>query len=421
MIKITKLLVILTSILFAGCFKQEIAPVLEYKEKANMTIAEFQKLHQLNTFFPATLIDTNVIITGIVTSTDKYGSSYKEIFFQDSTGGLSIRTSNSAYYNKYPIGQRIFVKAKGLYLGNYVSGNNTGFYQIGLYGNQNGGLEYLSASAENQHVFVSGVPEPCPAPKIFSKQSDIQVPEDYHTLVKIINCYFEAATGTIKYFEASGSSTTISRRIKFNVEGGNGIDARISAYCNFADSILPVGALNITGILTKFYDDTPQLMICSINDVEILPMMKILEEFDMKSNPFDAEWANIQKSGEEAWTYDPTNKNVRIQPQLNKETECWFVSPKFDFRNNKNVALFVSYRMTSATNENAQVLYTIDGGTTWKQFDFIPKQGNNDAVMKIDEIIVSNPNLQIAFKYKTTDIFPVWAITNICFKANVEM
>jgi len=420
MIKKTNLLILILGVLLASCFKPEEIPPLEFNGKANMTIAEFQTLHELSATKPVTFIERDAIITGLVISTDQFGSSYKEIYFQDETGGLSIRINNSSYYEKYRIGQRIFVKAQGLYLGNYVSGTNYGFYQIADYGNANGGMEYLSASKENLHIFRSGIPETPPAPKIITKQTDFNLPEDYHTLVQLKNCYFADAKDTTLYFDFSSTSNTISRRIRFNTGSGNGVDARISRYCDFANDTLPEGPLNITGILTKFYDDTPQLIICSIKDVEKMPEEKILKNYDMYTDPFTQGWTNKQIQGIATWNYSSgTPGNVRIQPQAGNETECWFVSPKFNFAGEKDIALFFSYRIPNGSKDNVKVAYTIDG-TNWHELNFIPEIGpTTDAAIKIPDNIATNPNLQIAFQYKTTGLYPIWMISGITIKGNV--
>jgi DNA/RNA endonuclease YhcR with UshA esterase domain len=411
--KIT-ILTIIFGVLFAACFKTEVAPVLTFDGKANMTIAEFQQLHELSADTPPTLIDTAVIITGIITSTDQYGSCYKEIFFQDSTGGLSIRINNSSYYAKYRIGQRIFVKAKGLYLGNYISGSRYGFYQLGLFGNVEGGLEYISSQKENQHIFRHDVPGKPPAPKIITNTGDIVTGAggDYHTLVKLVNCSFTQANGTIKYFEPSGTSTTISRNVQLS--GGGIVEARISAYCAFANDILPKETLNITGLLTMF-GTTSQIIIRSIDDVEAPKTLKV---FDMTTDPFLQEWTNKQITGSDAWTYNSGNKYVGIQNPSGNEAECWLISPKFNFTGEKDIALYLTSRLINGANENAKVLYTIDG-TNWNALEFAPTSTFVETKLKLDDKIAANPNLQVAFQYKTTDKFPWWLISNITFKANV--
>ena len=417
MIKKINFLIIILGILLPACFKPEVAPPLEFNGEANMTIAELHLLRTLSAK-PATFIDTDIIITGIVTSTDQFGSSYRELFFQDETGGISIRIANTSYHTRYRIGQRIFVSVKGLYLGNYTNNAGTafGFYQLGLWGN--GGMINLPNNVEIRHIFRSGVPGAPPAPKIITKQSDIEE-GDYHTLVKLVNCYFIEANGETKYYEErlvlGGAANQI---IRFNLGAGE-VAARISSYNTFANNILPSGALNITGLLTKF-GNTSQLIIRSIDDVEVLPPVKILRSFDMTTDPFLQGWENRQIAGTDTWTYYTANNHVRVQPPSGNETECWFVSPKFNFTGEKDIALSFNYRLTAGTSENLQLRYTIDG-TNWEQLDFTPQTGTTETTIRLNDNIATNPNFQIAFQYKTTTIFPMCAIMNITFKANVVM
>ena len=432
MIKKTKLLIIVVGVLLTACFEKEVAPVLEFPGEANMTIAEFQQLHELSGTNPATMIDTNIVITGIVTSTDQFGSAYQEIFFQDETGGISIRIASSRaapYYSRYRIGQRIFVKTEGLLLGNYTSVradgsiSGIGFYQLGAFGN--GRLNNLIRTWENRHIFPSGISGSSPAPKIIRSRNDI-VEADYHTLVRLENCSFAAANGTTKYFEAPSHTTnTISRIINFN-QGIGMVEARISRYNTFADDTLPAGALNITGILTMFGSSpasaTAQLIILSINDVEILPPplpIEILASFDMTTNPLLEGWENKQVTGTDVWTYHSQGVNSRVEISSRNETECWLVSPKFNFSGAKNVALFFTYRFLDGANENMQILYTTNG-TDWLPLNFTPQMTiTTEGMIKLEESIATHPNLQITFKYKTTTLFPTWIIRGISFKANV--
>ena len=413
------LIFLIIGTVFTSCFKTELPPILEYSgPPANISIAEFQKLHTLNTD-SATLITKDIIISGIVTSTDKYGSSFKEMFIQDTSGGISIRIDNSSYYKKYPIGQRIFVHANGLHLGNYVSGYRYGFYQIAMsYGK---GLMYIPSKAESQHIFLSSRQVEPTTPKIITTINNIKKGRggDYHTLVKLENCYFEAANGTTKYFEKTGTSTTISRVIKFS-DGTGPVEARISEFCTFANDILPKGSLSITGILTMFgtnEQSTPQLIICDVNKVEFF---KDLVSVDMTTNPFNEGWSCKKIIGDIEWKYDAGFKNVYIQPS-GSDSECWFVSPKFNFAGKKDIELIFNYRVTNnGTEDNFCALYSLDG-TNWNLFDFIPQPNQNyEAKIKLDNNIATKPNFQIAFKYKTTNIYPMAELTKIIFRDNVK-
>jgi hypothetical protein len=71
-------------------------------------------------------IDSAWVISGVVISSDKEGSFYKELIIQDSSSGISLKLDKQGLYNEYPVGRRIFVKLKGMQISDY-----DGFIQIG--------------------------------------------------------------------------------------------------------------------------------------------------------------------------------------------------------------------------------------------------------------------------------------------------
>jgi len=111
---------------FSACVKEnfDIVPEKQYTVdfEANTNIAGRKSYYHGSNV----LIDTNLIIKGVVTANDESGNFYKEIFLQDSTGAISIRLNSSTLYPVYPIGQLVYVKCNGLYLGSY-----NGVYQLG--------------------------------------------------------------------------------------------------------------------------------------------------------------------------------------------------------------------------------------------------------------------------------------------------
>ena len=413
-------------VLMVSCFKLDETPVLTYDGEANATIAQIQALHTLgagpatyisDSLCMATVGEKEMVITGIVTSTDKYGSAYKEMFLQDETGGISIRIANTSYSTKYRIGQRIFVKMNGLYIGNYVSGGGVnGFYQIGL-SYPNGGMEYIPEKVENTNIFRDNIPDPSKIDvKTISSEKDIipGIGGDYHKRVTLTNCYFADANGTTTYFP-SGSTGTYSRNINFN-EGTGTVQARISQYCTFANEILPEGTVNVTGLLTLF-GTSPQLIICSLEDV-VAP--QIILSYDMNVNPLTQGWTVKQVEGDATWTY--TNKQMLLDVPKETSNESWLISPKLNLAGAEDVTFAFSYRINNGTKEQVQALYTTDG-TNWINFDFTPNVGSwMEANLKLDPKVASDPNLQVAFKCKTNNSMNnqlMWAIRSITFKGNL--
>ena len=168
-----KILIFAAALLaFSSCqsFKEEWQPVFtgEYDDPAvdqpvtmtrTHTIAELAAMYK--TGIPWT-IDENIVISGIVSTTDRYGNFYKSFYIQDETGGIELKLGKNGLYNDYLPGQRIYVDCNGLELGmyGYKAGSGNGMVQIGF---NNGGddtyeTSYIESSILiDSHVFKGEV------------------------------------------------------------------------------------------------------------------------------------------------------------------------------------------------------------------------------------------------------------------------
>ena len=100
---------------------------------ATHTIAQLASMYTLSK--PWT-IDQNIIISGIVSTTDRPGNFYKSFYIQDETGGMEIKIGKNGLYNDYLPGQRVYVDCRDLCLGMYGYKSGTaygnGMIQIGF-------------------------------------------------------------------------------------------------------------------------------------------------------------------------------------------------------------------------------------------------------------------------------------------------
>jgi hypothetical protein len=100
---------------------------------ATMTLKQFEIAycfgiaHTLDSIRPVR-IDSNIILSGVINADDRTGNFYKQLVLQDSTGGIRLRVNATGLYNDYPIGRRVFIKCKGLYLYNYLGTLELGSY-----------------------------------------------------------------------------------------------------------------------------------------------------------------------------------------------------------------------------------------------------------------------------------------------------
>lgn len=160
------------------------------------TIGELAAMYQ--TGHPWT-IDQNIIVSGIVSTTDRYGNFYKSFYIQDETGGMEIKLGKNGLYNDYLPGQRIYVDCRDLELGmyGYKSGYGNGMVQIG-FKDPSGDYEtsYIESSLLiDTHVFkgkVDGEVEPIVIDAAdLPTSSDTQSTNHYvGKLVTIKNLYY---------------------------------------------------------------------------------------------------------------------------------------------------------------------------------------------------------------------------------------
>ena len=95
----------------------------------------------------------NTWIKGQVTSSDKTGNIYRELYIQDATGGIDLKLGKSSLYSEFSPGQWVYVYCDGLTLGAY-----NGMPQLGLEADQTTTNDYETSYIDvqviiDQHVF----------------------------------------------------------------------------------------------------------------------------------------------------------------------------------------------------------------------------------------------------------------------------
>ena len=101
-------------------------PGADDKLAVTTTIAELKQLYIDNGSKPLEIKD-NLIIGGQVTSSDRSGNVYRELYIQDASGAISVKIGKSSLYSDYHPGQWIYVRCKGLTIGGY-----SGMPQLGV-------------------------------------------------------------------------------------------------------------------------------------------------------------------------------------------------------------------------------------------------------------------------------------------------
>lgn len=230
---------------------------------ATMTISELKSLHTIKGRFERVTADK--VIAGIVTADDRSGNFYKSIVLQDATGGISLLLGGAALYNDYPVGRKLYVKVKGLMLGDY-----RGLVQLGadidISDPADLSLAGIAAPLLSKYL-VKGSLNNAVTPVIVTADQLTTAMQDVYqnTLVQLNDVEFATTDSSATY--ANVPAKLAGDYLLQNCSGP-AITLRNSAYATFAGIRLPAGNGTITGIYTV-YNSSRQLMIRDTSDVHL--------------------------------------------------------------------------------------------------------------------------------------------------------
>lgn len=206
-------------------------------------------------------ITDDVVIEGVVNMDDKSGNYYQQISIQDSTGGILLRLAGSNLNTSYPVGRKLYVKAKGLYLGDYGRMIQLG----GGVDSVQGGVTLLTANLQDQHI-IKGALNQSLTPKVVAfSQLGTTLQDPYvNTLIKLENVEFSTADTSKNYADATASGNRTVQGC--TSPSTNKLTLRTSDFASFATLPVANGNGDITGIYSLF-NTTKQLTIRDTTDV----------------------------------------------------------------------------------------------------------------------------------------------------------
>ena len=340
------IVILFAALLMHGCdLEQDVAPMPTFDGKANTTIAELLAMHTIGSEDSYDTIPAGTIICGVVTTSDEWGNNYKYLNIEDETGGIQIKIDNKALYNKYKVGQRLYVKCDGLVLGDYRK-----LPQLGLWAN--GSMQAIPNAKTYLYLFPDGMPNPIqPTIVMTSIPSANDIPAtSYNRLVRLEGATFmEAGIATF-----SEPNTSTSHDIKMS--DGTTITLRTSNYATFANETLPVGTGNITGILTR-YNNYVQLVISSLADLEgfTVPVERQTVFSVNYANAFNEGWS--QTGSGNPWQTMVNNNFSGFFVDPADQEDYYLVSPAIDLSHIDSPELSFTHRAPQGFDSNTMMCF----------------------------------------------------------------
>jgi DNA/RNA endonuclease YhcR with UshA esterase domain len=260
-----KKLILLISVFmigFMGCVKDDFDNPQQYGDPnlpVNFTIKQLKQL-LINSGDQIYSIDQDLIIAGIITADDKSQNFYKEIVIQDSTAAIGIKIDQNSIYNDYPIGRKVYIKLKGLALGNYKNLISLGGYVDSV---STSGVKSLGMIVSNKisaHLIKGPKNNQLPITEV--KITELN--DDYqYKLIRIKNVEFDCIDLNNTYADALNQNDA-SRYLNDN--NGNKIILRSSGYATFAGTRLAGLNGEATAIYTVYNNDK-QIKIRDVADL----------------------------------------------------------------------------------------------------------------------------------------------------------
>lgn len=222
----------------------------------NITIAELKSRHVNGQYEEIT---DDVTFAGLVVSDDAAGNYFKQLVVQDTSGGIEFRIDVTDLNNIYPVGRKVYVKAKGLWLGDY-----NGLVQLGAgVGLDDGGDPELIRIPESlvEQYIVTATYGNTVTPKLLT--IDQLTLADMSTLIQLDGVQFIAGDAGQTYADAE-LQQSLNREIEDCSR--RRLIVRTSGFATFAGDSTPVGGGSIVGVLSVF-GDVYQLTLRDLDDV----------------------------------------------------------------------------------------------------------------------------------------------------------
>ncbi len=234
---------------------------------ANATIQNVKQAHvwgSINSF------TNDAIISGVVIANDSSGNFYKQIIIQDLTGGIAINIDDYNLYASFPIGRKIYVKLKGLYMA-----DNGGLPYIGGSPDNGGAVSSITSKLLDSFVIKGEINVPV-MPTVVTISDVKNNPNKYaYTLIRFTNFEVKEKDTAKTYAYATPTVKSAGSIVVKGCSSADTLVIRTSGYSYFANVNVPNGNGSLTAVYAFYkspYNNKiiPQVVIRDTSDVQFI-------------------------------------------------------------------------------------------------------------------------------------------------------
>ncbi len=372
---------------------EEVEKIIEELNNPNGSL-DLISITNLKTLFTgeATEITSDLVVKGYVTSSDRTGNFFRELFIQDApenpTAAIKVVLNLNDTYNKYNFGREVYIKLNGLLIGETRTGD--GVITIGGVANGDA-VDDLSVKQIEENLFRSSVTANI-VPKTINL-SEISS-ANLGMFIQVENAQFDKAIKDLTFGDPDERFDT-QRFLESCTDSGS-ISLETSSFATFKFAPLPTGSFTINSVVSKTFDGSSLILVLNDkNDITVTGercdppeldcgtasaegstiLFEDMFETQSTNNPISGNgWTNYQEAGTETWeAYRATGSNASqgISAAVGSfrsgddRTVAWLITPEIDLDANTNVTLSFETSNSFADSSTLDLLFSENwDGTT---------------------------------------------------------
>ena len=362
---------------------QDILSAISSNELTLISITDLKNLYNGQ----ATLIESDLVVKGYVTSSDKTGNFYKEFYMQDApenpTAAIGVVLNQVDTYNQFNQGREVYIKLKGLYVGL----NSSDVLTIGGQGDGNE-VDVITANQIPDFIFRSSTTETLVP--VTADPSDINN-SHMGMLVALQNVQFPANLVGSTFVDAYDDFDTQYPLVSC----GNGSELLMetSSFASFNQVPLPLnGRGSIAGVITRTFGGSNIVLVLNstddinFNENRCDPLFE--ESFNTAIDNTDLDlpgWINYAEAGSVVWTEQVYSGNgyAELNPYNSGDSSniVWLITPGIDMdgQDGEILTFQTEHAYPDSGHDPLDVMISTDfDGTeagistaTWTSLDFV--------------------------------------------------
>jgi len=208
------------------------------------------------------LFTQDLVISAVVSADDRSGNFYKELIIQDSTGGITLLLNGADLYTNYPVGRRLFINLKGLWVVDY-----DGTYELANYVDSLGNAGGIPPALYSKYITpgkwgVMVLPVDVPISLLNTNLSPNTVNIYQNELIELDAVQFSGLAPGQTY----ANDSSLASGILSLTDCTNYLSVYTSGYADFAGSLVPSGNGKLLGIFS-IYNGSGQFTLRDTTDV----------------------------------------------------------------------------------------------------------------------------------------------------------